>query len=480
MNRKYRLVESVYQVLDKNNGTITLIPGDLKPLPGATLHRELEFEFSLNPGTLEGKIKVGDEWWTLLKWDPKNLGALISQLTCTEGRFEGYSFEPAFSPEGEVFVVTPSMDEYDEAFNEMTRRFNCATLKKTKKWIPGNRYDSENKTYYYLGQFLSHKRKSDSSEFLSGKDLQPCYLVCENPRGLTKISEILKTLPYGRDEEGIQVLYTLPAMVNSGKAITDDAPTLETLWEDQFPQSALETFAYCSNPEHGPIEGRLLEKVESLVREKMMSLLVRFYDLNYNGPDSAVLKENDLETNVINLGRLYISNLEDPNVLSRIYYPIMFRELGVDLDDIAKQCLSLWAGGAIMNDQYFKYYKDYFKYRPNKTVINQRKTSLGRGQIHPGRDKDKAVLESLPTELGKTCRSIVDNALLTGGLGVEHYSIRNAGSKSNPKLYIVIRLTLQDIMNYYPQGLPQSLMTEIVETRFQELDIEADKERGIR
>lgn len=106
-----------------------------------------------------------EEWYKVSNWmldeNPENkLEELMKFLryipTKEGGEFEG-EFTPVFSealPKTVTFTHQ-NLPEYLDVLEEAERRLNVEVNKKTSKWIPGNRYDTLDMSYYYVQEIYS-------------------------------------------------------------------------------------------------------------------------------------------------------------------------------------------------------------------------------------------------------------------------------------------------------------------------------------
>lgn len=62
------------------------------------------------------------------------------------------------------------------------------------------------------------------------------------------------------------------------------------------------------------------------------------------------------------------------------------------------------------------------------------------------------------------------------GYGVSKFSVHEIGTVSKPMSFVEIEITLQDIINYYKgvSNIPQTLIDEIINKKFNKISIEAD------
>ena len=430
--------------LIRRNGKVFIVEG------GGELV-EPEFTITLSPESLVPVI----DGLPLGNWDPSYLPLILMQSVCIDGEFPDFKFVPVFDDgkPGLAGLVHQDMKEYKEASSETIRRFNCKMYKKTKKWVPGHRYDSEKGTYFYLGSFKSHKPDPDCGRFL-GDNGPEVHLVVESlEEGEECVSQVVK----GRFPD-IKVLYKLPLTVDSGEALV---PDLGDDGLEPYKDYILERFRdhrildLCS----GALEKGAKRVLENDIRDELLKTTVLYWDIQVEDPESLI--------------QVYLRNISDLNTQREFYYKDLYEAFGVSLEALAKDVLKIWGNEKYLEDfdHYLWAYPYYYKNHSNTVRLNQRTEKTIKEPL-PRQSLSQNFKGDLVQVLAETLREGIRN----NGIGLTEFYERNAGTKAEPKPYYQARITLSDICAH---DLPESLKTEITRQRFHELIIEVDKEGSI-
>ncbi len=483
MVEKWRLVESCRLILNKEAKEVTFRPTDVKkPSNEGILLSEPTFDLEFDE-FLVPRIKWKDNFYVVKNFYPTNeaKGKLIKAISGLTGR----SLEPVFSedtPDAVWFVKTGTQD-YKDASDEMIRRLNCSMMKKTRKWVPGHRYDSENKTYFYLGKFVSHRKNYDSSEFLPIP--VECHLVIEKiPDGVDTIPDILRCSMYGSTgRDYIHALWgNLPLMVDSGQVLkdTNEPWNLQSLYMDQLKniyeaggplEKALEVFAFTDNvgdiflPESVDLDPIVVE-----IKRSMNELLVEWWGLRYNGNSQYVGPDQEESANISGLIALFSSSLNQENIFRILYYPELFRMIGIDIADIAKNAIINWGSGYRLKESYDYYIKVYDSWRKHHREV----VDLDQCESRP----ESFLGNKFGIDLSSALKKIITGAASNNGEGVTSWKEINRGSTSRPNIVIQAKVTLQDILCMGEPG--ETLKNDIINSGFQELSIKFMKDKGVK
>lgn len=479
MVERWRLVESCRLVLDKEAKEVVFRPTDIKKASDeGVLLSEPEFDLVFDDSLVPSILWKG-EYYVVKNFIPTNeaRGKLIRAMSGLSG--EG--LDPVFTEEAPdaVWFVKSGTQDYRDASDEMIRRLNCSMMKKTRKWQPGHRYDSEDKTYYYLGKFVTHRRNYDSSEFIP--DPIECHLVVERiPEGIDTIPDVLRTCLYGSTgKEYIHTLWgTLPLMVDSGETLknSEEPWDLQSLYMDQLKnayesgaplEKALEIFAYTDKAEDVFLPDSVdLDPIVGRVRERMMNLLIQWWGLKYNGDASYVGPDQAEGPNVKGLVTLFAGSLDQENIFRTLYYPELFRLICVDLEKLAKDALIDWGGGFQLKsdfDYYVRVYPLWKKYHRTCVEVDQ---TGGRPENFLGR------------VLGSSLAEAMEKLLVGGADSVTSWKEINRGTASRPDIVIQAKVTLPDLLAV---GEPdETLKNDIINSEFQELNIKFMKDKGVK
>lgn len=425
-----------------------------------------------------------DSWYVLVNFlddtveQASGLISIISQTPNDKGEFGDTYFEAVFCNENEnVFLINKGMSIYKKCFNEMRRILNCSLYKKTKKWIPGHRYDSEKGTLVYLGTFKSRKENPGSSEFISEpgnmKDVILCTSIPEDDT-ITSISDVFQKyrLLMG-PTSGIQgsTIYEVPKikpMVDGGEVLKPDmengiTPDLRLkMVENSFNRTyntsdtgreevknISEVLAPLNYSEDlSDISDKEKELITKAVKIDMKNIMATYWKVYENKDEEE--KSKSLSTSIIS------NYFLDCNVLRHVYYNELLKNIG--LGSLIKDAVTEALDMTLNFDTFYKYsdigigfIKNYLlDYKGTKTPDNE----IG--------DSD---LVSVIKEISK-------NAMANNGKGVDIFREINIGTLRKPEIYYHIYLSINSLVNYYNGNVPGNIENAILETSLGGVTIE--------
>jgi hypothetical protein len=482
--------------------------------PYKEIHIELnEFEVKFESPELESSIDpvvmvrnpemLPDDSWYIVSnfYYPRYLDFFL-ELDSSGGEFPGVTFEAIFSETSplQVCFSAPGMKRYKTYLEEMKRRINCEVKKKTKKWIPGHRYDTLKETYYFLGEAMSRREKVDDSEFCDPDKMVPVYLYVSDLRDdEKKISDVMNNRVYGEKEGDIRVLYSIPSSVESGEALEDDfGDDIRKYWDalmdnttkrcTHFDNHGYETvedikkffdiFCYQTGSKYDYPE-EYKPKIESFLQRALRNRLVESWNMSCSRKDMTVGSSQDEKQNATALEKSLYFKTEDINSSRYAYYSKMMSALGVDIKLVIDKALALWDDTTFVKS-FEEFYKNsiYFDLRKTQgdTVIRQRVSSTSYRL-------DVIKLESLfgTGELREKLVEIIDFSRENFGSGVSGYILYNAGTKKKPMEYVTIEITLDDLIKWVGgiDKLSDSLKSEIISTKFTRTTVIIDKDKEV-
>jgi hypothetical protein len=499
--KKILLVPAEKVSVKKRSLSISGLPNKEKPLDIALSNNEFEVRFSdaLVPQVRNKELPGGKEvWYELVNYVYYNdypyesyYRKEISKLLKFDGIFQGMGgFEAIFSDEypGKVKLILDGMDEYESCFSEMTRRLNCSLYKKTKKWIPGHRYDTEDRTYYYLGSYYSNRDNLYESNYKS--DVTEYHLVTEVKGDCKTISDVFKTRLFGSEPDNIIVLDALKPMVDSGEAFKDDVSDIQDLWDDMIELASKEEKtikpmfdvvgfrgpdASSANKykDTSSWEDTFLDRLKKDLR----STAIIYWNVGN------VVKENNRmnasESDEFNTTALwdlfceeYLKN--DFNCRKMEYYMDLLDALGIPVNSICLSIINSMKSESFANkgfDNYLKYGKDYYRFRDNHGRQSFVYAKSG-SKLYRSNDSDK-ISDRFPPLLAKTVNDIVKEAIINYGNGVSSYSVENYGTKSSPDIFHEITISMNDIISHFggQDQLPDQIKQEIIDKRVWEISV---------
>lgn len=445
-----------------------------------------------------------EKWYILgnMTKDINVFGEIISNIDNDRGDFGETNFEVAIDNKLEVVeLVALGMPSYSEYLEEMRRQVNCSLYKKTKKWIPGHRYDTVKETIYFLGTVMSRRKDRCNSEWMPSDKMIEAYLVTNKLGDEKSISEVLKTRFFGTRPEDLKVVYSTAAMVDSGEVLKDDfnyAESQELIVNNGFTYyktinefgkinynipNILEPLGYTDVSDKNPDLSKYKTIVETILENEVLENLVNYWDCTINTrSDREINSKLDLDTNTSNCEKLLYYNIKDSNIMKTLYYQELFKIIGVNVLDLIKNKLNGWDIKQFIRDfdNFLKYGKIYSQ---NHLIPNNHSEKTARLRTEKSCN---FKLELIPiensidksTELYNVLVSMINFARDNYGMGVSHYSIANTGTTKLPKEFITVIVTLEDILKQYktPLEIPENLKSDIVNYNFQQLTLTADKD----
>lgn len=470
---------------------------------------ELELEFRrLNKEWVTSSVGIfirnpevfsDDSWYRVMNFYDEHLANIFLSLDSKKGTFEGKVFEAIFSETSPstVSFVCLEMPEYKTYFEEMKRRINCETNKKTKKWVAGHRYDTIKETYFFLGTFASRKESLTNSEFKQNLEMANAYLYINTIRSTDKsISDIFKTRVFGDGPEDIKVMFALPSAVESGEALVNDFvdEEIQNYWDVMLDNAVeackvnrskdyvgyrdtyriFEIFSYFSSWAKLDYPKDIVNKFKCILADLAFDTMVEWYGIQRSDNNLNILSTKSKEDNIKALERNIYNLTRDVNISKSAYYPALLKCMGIVMGDILTNVFIDW------NDSNFcDSFNDYLKY---SFYFNKRNSDLG--LISRQRVKttsysiDVVTIESIlgPGLLKDTVVNLVKYARDNHGSGVSKYAIYNVGTKKAPKEYISCEVTLDDILSFVKDSRTDKLESEIISKKFTRITVQADKD----
>lgn len=452
-------IGKVYQVsellLNSNEFELIIKPGEYGPL---AFVRNENF-----PGNKE-------DYWQVLNFKEDTVLDLLCGADNKMGVFSE-TMETVFD-DTKVSFISKSMKDYNKAFMEMTRKLFVSTGKKTKKWIPGHRYDSEEKTYYYLGSFLSKKASEFDTSFYSDlANLSIVHLYIESLNNSEKtVSDVFKNNTYG--EDGIKVLWEgqdeFPKCVDSGSALVDDKPSLYNLYPEILKnaenrkegrlKSIFDTLAYQSASDLPSYSNEVKEFIEKIIDERIKSVIYMYWN---NG--SMLREDEGQEKKIKDITHLCIDSIEDGNIQGMTYYIALLDFMGINLEEKITEFLKTWDEKDLVKD--FKTFHDNLEY------FRLRGCFLNLYQV----DTDTPKLKDLCGEtLGNIIKEKIDHAAENFGVGIEGYNIYQL--KRNEKIVKCV-ITIDDILETHRS---EEVEKELIARKFIEAKIYFNQDKGLK
>lgn len=495
----------VYLCSSEKKAYRSLLERKINILEYTTLRKEVliednEFEVKIVPHPVSGytvKIKHDsfpdkDAWYTVKNIQESDIIDLIYYGGMNDSVLTG-KYEAIFSDEDDcktsVSFISSRLPKYKECFEEFRRRLNCELLKKTKKMIPGHRYDSISESRYILCKALYRKQKDNLSDCLTDILTMPeVYLYVTSLGDNDKsISDVLRTRKIGDGKNDIHISRVFTPLVDCGEVLSDDfTGKIDDYWEDLTNNAMsssrtpfeietgfihiLNTLSLVSNSEKVSVVDKegLLTKVLTYIVD---NIILENYDLTHGIASLVISSKNTLSDNVKNCANILFNTIGDPNVNRTDYYTTLFNTFGISLEKIAEQRLIYWNPAALSKDfDTFMNNTRYFSLRGSHKVYRQRLNSTNY-KLDVNR-----ICDDFSVVLSEAIIELLNYARKNCGYGIERFAIYNVGTKSSPKEYISASLNVKDIVSYYGDRISENLKKEIVDSKFTDIAIEFDKD----
>lgn len=437
-----------------------------------------------------------DNWYHLVNFYSKHLGNIIKQNKLGEdGEFEHY-FSPIISPSADMVdycsLVSDQMEEYDEYLEETVREMNCEVNKKTKKWIPGHRYDTPSETRILL---CKTKVRRTGGEEYSELPTEDAWIYTNTIKGEKSISEVLKSMVFGEEPCDLKVMTSIPnGYVESGEVITNDYSgdindylrdilhnSKETFSKDLYKKT--QNFYYYILP-------FLFENVQeietscypyylnSVLCELGYQCLYNIYDKKsnrwYYQPYREVGSDKSPKENAEILLDIIYYHIPDDSLDKIVYYNSMFKHYGVSPEKACETLVNTWDPRLFSKDlDTFLEHLDYFKERKTyaDTNLDVRNSSI---VVIKEENKDKKLSDFVGNQ---SLYNIIREMLEKGYCKQD----KLLGGNKN-YVYSEAEITVQDVLNYVKsknEEIPQDLKNEILRHQFCSIHLMYDADKLI-
>lgn len=441
-----------------------------------------------------------DSWYRVMNFYDEHMANMFLSLDSKKGTFEGKVFEAIFSETSPstVSFVCPEMPEYRTYFEEMKRRINCETNKKTKKWVAGHRYDTIKETYFFLGTFASRKECLTNSEFKQNLEMATAYLYTNTLRSTDKsISDIFRTRVFGSGPEDIKVTFVLPSAVESGEALVNDFvdEEIQNYWDVMLDNAVeackvnrskgyvgytdtyriFEIFSYFSSWADLSYPKNIVTKFEGILRDLTFDTMIEWYGIQRSDNNLNIIKTKSPEDNAKALERNIYNLTKDVNISKSAYYPALLKCMGIKIENILSDVLINWNEDDLRNsfEDYLKYSFYFNKRNSDLELISRQRVKTTSYSI------DVVTLESIlgNCTLKNIVIDLINYARDNHGAGVSKYAIYNVGTKKAPKEYISCEVTLDDVLSFAKDSITDKLESEIISKKFTRIIVQADKDK---
>lgn len=456
-------------------------------------------KYSIDIYVKSNELPNPEDWYKVENIHESSIGSIITQADIKDGLIEG-NFEAIFSNVEEavdkISFISPKMKEYGKCLEETQRVLNCEIFSKTKKYIPGHRYDSISETRYYLCPVLTSKENLGRTELIEDPEqYKQAYLYVNNIDTETEktVSDILKSRPFGNSDNSIKIGFNSPLMVDSGELLGNDfSGNVQDYW-DYFIDNTIDSqkatlpFGYtyindisqllniftCFSENHIEIRKDWKDRLIPILIESLRYVICLGWENPvYKYVNISLQKNNSIEENTENLYKILVHKLtqKDPNILKSIFYEQLLNTIGIDIKALAIEVLSEWDINKLINSfEDFLKYSFYFELRNNVTINTTRqKTAIDVADVNT---LAKLYGES---ELTKIIRQLIEYAKDNLGQGVDEFTSVNLGTKKSPIKYITCRITLENLYKYLNGKFSKELQDNIMNFRFTSIVIVFD------
>ena len=428
------------------------------------------------------------DWYKVRNFYKPGIWSLLEGHTITGGIMKE-KFEVIFEDEiPYVSFIEPEMKGFKKCFEEMKRKMNCEMCKKTMKWIPGHRYDSYTESIYPLATVRLRKTSLTNSTYLTDFEKMPeVFLYVTELNGETTIGEVLKGRSFGDGPKDLKIVFKPKYMVDSGEVLKDDySGDIKDYWNPIYDNAnetkkslkeILDTFSVISNLTTSVTIPR--DEIMNSMKDVVEKVLIENWNIENVRTDLFIGDKNRLEDNKKKKKKLLVINgIKDPNFLKGLYYSELFKDLGLDLEDMIVESLNTIQSLKMNRD--FDTYLKYLDYWKNPARIDTSKCCSKQRIKSTNYKLEVVTLKDLygESKLRDTLIDSINQVKENFGLGATEYSIFNIGSKKEPKEYIVCKLTLEDLIKLKKgvSNLPENLKQEIIEHHFVWVQVMFDKD----
>lgn len=453
---------------------------------------------------IKSSILPENDWYKLKNYDVSTLIDVFTSVKNNCGDFGEETFEAVFQLDNSLVSFTnASMRGYQECVEEFKRRINCELNPKTKKLIPGHRYDTPEETRIFLCSIKTRKVKENNSEFTKlESDCQSGYLyINATPEGIHTVSEALKQGVLESSIESMEKVTTKPvikvsrsmgAMSEGGEVLIDDyTGEISDYWEEMVHNSlslvesnvnvdtsniaissSLNTMSLFSSKNNEHTQLLMKEIVDCIITQTLGIYWDRLGTSSYS--IGYTMSEDE---NINNCRTLMDSVIKDTNINKLAYYKDMFKHYQLDVKESIKEKIKTWSEETKTFTTDFKKFvknEDYFYLRQSEIDWTFRQRVNSTNYKLDVRTLASKLGES--SELKDTIIALANYAKTSTGRGVKEYFTYNVGTKKDPKIYIKQTITLKDIINFKKgiENMSESLKDEIMSKGFISCFLEYD------
>jgi len=504
-NNKWRLVSDVLAMFPVENPDVVFITNLDNKKQESIIAKDIEnyyqsANYTKQTVNNEFHIKITTEglyvkcdnfinnskWYWVNNFQTPLVYWIISQVKNDLGVFdENETFEAIFNDKliNNVGFTNKSMFNYNSCFEEMGRRVVCDMSVRTKKRIPGHRYDSVDKSLYYLGSFIS---RNNGGYFASDSHVVPIDLYVTNiTKNDKSISDIFKNHVIGCND--IIALESKENLVDFGEVLKNDfdKDDIQNYWKYLYQnalkiknininttiwdyKSILQIFSYQSSKN---LNYKLQPEIniEDTLKDILLQLIKLYWNRNNKFRKELEIKDSNSESdNVTNLINVFYANIIDPNIYKNIYYEDMLTYLKIDLNKLVRDVLNEWNK---LKEEAEKTWNSYVKI--SSCLGTEFKSDQRTKEIIKIDTKKVLISDLLPETLKNVIIDIAYDANDNFGLNINTYNIHNLGTKRTPREFTEMKITLEDICK--SGKLNEDIKKDIMKVKFNSIEILCNK-----
>lgn len=453
------------------------------------------------------KVLISGVWYILGNPWTEDLISQLSSATIRDGEIGDvvFGFNPIY-PE-QTIPLFPGSEIYKESEAEFIRKINLSLYSKTTKYKPGHKYESENGTYLYLGEVISHKSdKRNSKRYTtSSNGVRILHAFTSDFSGKKDIESVFReslfkditNYPEDPMDGIIFLLDKNKSMADMGEILKLSDPTwkIEDSWEtriEEFMKSSKKAYSLNSSLLHYTglrdlfglfditteltpvVSDKSKAMITDILKTEFRYILFKFYDLNIHQYGSNILSTDKPEVQAQALVKFFLMNYFDTqtNYYYQDYTKEMFKLVfGVDLEEVAKKSIEEYKLLTISTSDFPELIDNfgYLEYRePEKYLkdidfvyTNEKKRNFDTF-LENGMYKD-------------VIKDIYKKALETNGSELKEFLVANVGTLKSPCLHYTMKITLDDIVRYFKVNnineLPEEFKHEMIKNKIYQVCI---------
>ena len=478
MNNNWSLTDKMYLYLSFDGERVSIANPESKKFWGPVQ----KISESVNPPLvidnngsdikiLDGKVylSVSGKYLKINNLFEEDFLDQISGATINGGEASGVIFGfSEINPE-KTILIFPGTNLHKTSSDSFYRKINLSLQKKTTNYIPGHRYESESGSFWYLGEYLSHRDDtmySSGSYDISNKKAKVKVFSNFLPDS-KKVSDIFvnSNFVFTRDLKNNGSSFFPKTVISTFKNISmadmGEELDLDVSIEDsylpriqEFMKShkteyttesgkyyypeILKLFSIFDITNNTLFPGKITDEIKSLVKEIILSNLNYIFFLYYSDKTDPS-KENTFisrfKNKFLNKSNYYYNSDYIMSMLNLVF--------GINIKKEADLILSSYSKPEINS------FKDYVE-NIGSLEFNEPDTFNKRIDFLYVKEGNKDITKYLPDcPYRDLIVDIYKKAIDSNGSNLEYFNIENVGTSRTPLLKYVFDISLKDILKYY-------------------------------